>query len=77
MDTVQISILVALFLLLVSSLWVLFDARRHRIPTHGYAYTTNTGAGAWFLGCLFLWYVDFPVYLVRRGKLFEPAAATE
>jgi rhomboid protease GluP len=70
-DSVQISILVALFLLLVSSLWVLFDARRHRIPTHGYAYTTNTGAGAWFLGCLFLWYVDFPVYLVRRGKLLS------
>jgi rhomboid protease GluP len=68
-DTAQISILVGLFLVLASSLWVLFDARGQRIPTHGHAYTINTGAGAWFLGCLFLWIVVFPAYLVRRGRL--------
>jgi rhomboid protease GluP len=52
-----------------TSLWVKHDAGKHRIPTHGYAYTTNTGAWAWFLGCLLLWIVVFPSYLVRRRNL--------
>jgi hypothetical protein len=52
---------------LVSSLWVAIDARRNRVPTHGNEYNLNTGAFAWFVGCLLLWIVVFPVYLFRRS----------
>ena len=56
---------------LVSSVWVLVDSHKNRIQTHGFAYTVNTGCLAWFLGCLFLWIVVFPVYLVRRRKILS------
>jgi rhomboid protease GluP len=65
-DLIEISSLIALGLVLVTSLWVLVDARRNRVPTRGHTYTANTGAGAWFLGCLLLWIVVFPKYLARR-----------
>jgi rhomboid protease GluP len=65
-DLVRVSLLFLAGLILLTSLWVLFDARRNRVPTRGRVYTFNTGAGAWFVGCLLLWIVVFPTYLMRR-----------
>jgi rhomboid protease GluP len=70
-DKVQLGILAAIVVIALSSAWVYRDARKHRIPTHGYAYTVNTGAGAWLLGCLVLWIVVFPAYLIRRNDLLQ------
>jgi rhomboid protease GluP len=70
-DRFEVIVLAGVVVVLLSSTWVYCDARKHRIPTHGYAYTANTGAGAWLIGCLFLWIVVFPAYLIRRGSLLE------
>ena len=54
-----------------SSTWAAIDAKRNRIPTFGDKYEFNTGALAWFLGCLILWIIVFPVYLFKRQKVLR------
>ncbi len=60
---------------LLSSVWVAVDAARKRVPTYGERYDLNTGALAWFLGCLLLWIVVFPAYWVRRAAVLRTRAA--
>ena len=77
MDPIRIAIVAAVGLVLATSVWVLIDARLRRVPTRGNTYKADTGALAWFLGCLLLWPVVFPTYLSRRktwGRRQEQAA---
>ena len=77
MDPIRISIVAAVGLVLATSVWVLIDARLRRVPTRGNTYKADTGALAWFLGCLLLWPAVFPTYLSRRktwGRRQEQAA---
>ncbi len=78
MEPIRIAILAAIGLALAASVWVLIDAGRRRVPTRGNSYKADTGALAWFLGCLLLWPVVFPLYLARRklwGRRQKQAAA--
>jgi hypothetical protein len=59
----------------LSSVWVAVDAARHRVPTFGEHYDINTGAVAWFLGCILFWIFVFPAYLVRRAAVLRDRAA--
>ena len=52
MDPIRIAIVAAVGLVLATSVWVLIDARLRRVPTRGNTYKADTGALAWFLGCL-------------------------
>lgn len=52
-----------------TSIWVFFDAERHRVSvSRGRPYSINTGAWAWLGTCVLLWIVGFPYYLVRRSE---------
>src|SRR5262249_3171601 len=66
---------------LITGVWVAMDARKHRVPTYGRDYNVNTGAVAWFVGCLFLWPLVVPVYFLRRASVArgqgEPPSAGE
>lgn len=64
--------LIWLFVLL-SSLWVYFDAKRigarkGLLPGFG-----DMNPGGWFLVCLLLWIIGFPLYLIKRGKIRDAA----
>lgn len=56
--------LVLLLLLVVigTTIWVGFDASKRDFGPNG------TSTGAWVGGCLLLWIIIFPMYLVQRGK---------
>jgi len=52
-----------------SSIWVLVDARnlgiRRGLIDSGFA---DMGPGSWFVGCLLIWIVVFPLYLAYRPR---------
>jgi hypothetical protein len=56
---------------LITGVWVAVDARKNRVATYGNDYNFNTGAVAWFLGCLFLWLLVVPVYFMRRASILR------
>ncbi len=62
-------------LVLTTSVWVALDARKHRIPTYGDTYNINTGAFCWFLGCILIWIIAFPSYLIRRAAVLRKREA--
>jgi hypothetical protein len=56
-------------IIIASSIWVLFDAK-------AIGARKVTGGGPlsmwpheWFIACLLLWIVAFPIYLARRGPI--------
>lgn len=55
-------------IVLGTSVWTAYDAYCYSIPTSGSTYSTNTGGIAWLLGCLLLWVIVFPFYLVKRMR---------
>jgi hypothetical protein len=58
----------------LTALWVAYDARVNRVPTFGADYNLNTGALCWFLGCLLLWIAVFPAYWFRRSSVLQRRA---
>jgi hypothetical protein len=62
-------------LVIGTTIWATFDARANQVSTSGsQPYSFNTGALAWFVGCLLLWIVVFPCYLVRRSHTLQERA---
>jgi hypothetical protein len=58
LDTIAIIEWAVAAFVLLTSLWVLFDARKLRFK--------ETGPSTWFVGCLLLWIIVFPWYLIKR-----------
>jgi hypothetical protein len=56
---------VYLLVVLATTVWVYFDAGRYDWSGNGFCDTT----WKWLLGCLLLWFVVFPAYLVQRRKV--------
>lgn len=54
-----------LVLILVTTIWVAFDASHRDWRNHRFANAT----WKWIIGMLLLWIVAFPVYLVQRGRV--------
>lgn len=66
-----------LFLLVVlgSSVWVLIDAKRIGVRKGLVDGIANIGPWGWFFGCILLWIVVFPLYLIKRDTLKKAAAS--
>jgi len=59
-----------------TTVWVTYDAHTNQISMSSkQAYGWNSGALAWCIGCLLLWIVFFPAYLVRRSKTMAERSA--
>ncbi|MDA8170276.1 MAG: hypothetical protein M0Z48_00405 [Nitrospiraceae bacterium] len=54
--------------ILVTSIWVYFDAKAIGVRKGLIKGLTDMGPGGWFVVCLGLWIVGFPAYLATRGK---------
>lgn len=54
-------------IVLGSSIWVLIDAKSIGVRKGVITGLGNMGPWAWFFGCLLLWIVGFPLYLIKRG----------
>jgi hypothetical protein len=70
--------IVIFLLVLASSLWVLADASNlgAKRGALGGGFL-DSGAGAWFFGCLLFWIIAFPCYLVARPRLVAAKRARE
>jgi len=55
----------------LTSLWVGFDSRRYQIPSSNAPYTWRNGAVSWFVCCLLMWILVFPIYLFKRRGILK------
>ncbi len=56
-------------LVLLSSIWVLVDAKSIGVKKGQLKGFANLGPWGWFFACLLLWIVGFPLYLSKRSVL--------
>jgi hypothetical protein len=57
-------------LIIASSVWVLVDAQKQKVAMNRKRpYSPSNGSVAWFIGCLLLWIIGFPWYLVARSAV--------
>ncbi len=62
---------------IASSVWVLVDAETHKVPANRRKpYSASNGSAAWFIGCLLLWIVGFPWYLIARSAVLAERPST-
>jgi hypothetical protein len=64
------------FILLVvlgTSIWVLFDAKSMGVKKGQAKGMLDMDPVGWFLACLLLWIVVFPIYVVKRSDLKKAA----
>jgi len=59
-------LVIELFIIVLSSIWVAYDAHQNKISIDGKPYSLNNGWPAWFLTCLLLWLAGFPYYIYKR-----------
>lgn len=60
-------------LIIATSIWVLFDAKKIGAKKGLVTGIANLGPWGWFFACLLLWIVGFPLYLAKRSSLKEAA----
>lgn len=65
--------LVIMAVLIGTSFWVYFDAKSigikaGEVKSGRMAGLDTMGPGSWLAGCLILWIIFFPIYLVKRGE---------
>ena len=58
-------------IVIVTSLWVFFDAKRIGIKKGQITGIANLGPGGWLVACLFLWIIAFPTYLIKRPQFIR------
>jgi len=58
-------------IIIVTSLWVFFDAKRIGIKKGQITGIANLGPGGWLIACLLLWVVAFPIYVVKRPQFIR------
>jgi len=58
-------------MIFVSSIWVYADAKKIGVRKGQVKGIANLGPGAWFIVCLFLWVLAFPMYLVKRPEFIK------
>ena len=59
---------IVLIIVLVTSIWVLVDAKTIGVKKGQITGVANMGPFGWFVVCLLLWIVGFPFYLAKRGE---------
>ena len=55
-------------IVVATSIWVLVDAMTIGIKSGQVKGLANMGPVSWFLSCLLLWIIAFPMYLAKRGE---------
>jgi len=60
-----------LIIVIVTSIWVAYDASINKITINNKPYSFNNGAFAWFLSCILIWIASFPAYLIRRSQVLR------
>lgn len=68
-----IALELVILVVVVTSVWVLFDARSAGMRKGQATGVADMGPVGWFLACLLLWLVAFPLYLAKRAALATPA----
>jgi len=60
-----------IIIILFTSIWVYTDAKK--IGAGGFNANSFTGMSpiGWFLACLLLWIVVFPLYLIKRNDIMQ------
>lgn len=66
---------IILLIVIGTSIWVWVDARNIGAHSGLIGGVANMGPFAWFLCCLFLWIIAFPIYLAKRGAISVAARA--
>lgn len=56
------------WMIVLSSLWILVDAKKIGVRRGLLKGLGNVGPWGWFIGSLLLWIIFFPLYLFYRGK---------
>ncbi|MFW6016663.1 MAG: hypothetical protein ACOCRK_09515 [bacterium] len=64
-------------IMILSSLWVLYDAKKIGLKKGQVKGFLDIGYIGWFLACLFGWLLAFPLYLFNRRKLMNIAYITQ
>jgi hypothetical protein len=59
-------VIIELLVIVVTSIWVAYDAHKNKLSIDGKKYAWNNGWFAWLLSCVALWIVSFPYYIFRR-----------
>ena len=67
--------LLSLVIVIGTSVWVFRDARERGVEKDQQEGFLDLGPWGWFLGCLLVWIVVFPIYLINRPKLGREAFA--
>ena len=57
-----------LIVIVATSIWVLVDAKTIGVKKGQIKGLADLGPGGWFVVCLLLWIVGFPMYLAKRGE---------
>jgi hypothetical protein len=55
--------------IIITSIWVYIDARvlqMHQERSSGGLF--DMGPAGWFFSCLLIWFIAFPIYLIRRPR---------
>ena len=60
--------MIVLAIVLLTSIWVYFDARSIGVKKGVISGFFDLGPGGWFWVCLLLWIIGFPAYLAKRGS---------
>ena len=55
-------------IVVITSFWVLFDAKTIGIKKGQIQGIGDMGPVAWFFLCLFVWFIGFPTYLLMRPE---------
>ena len=56
-------------IVIVTSIWVYFDAKKIGVKKGQLKGVCDLGVGGWFIVCLLLWVIGFPMYLIKRPEL--------
>ena len=59
---------IVLLIVIGTSIWVLFDAKSIGVKKGQIKGIANMGPWGWFLSCLGLWIIGFPLYLAKREE---------
>ena len=57
-----------LVIVIITSLWVLIDAKAIGVKKGQITGMGNLGPWGWFFACLLLWIVSFPFYIAKRSE---------
>lgn len=60
-----------LLIILITSFWVFFDARRIGVRKGQVKGAADMGPGSWLAVCIFFWIVAFPMYLIKRSQFIR------